>query len=251
MIDLDAELIAILDTLEQAAIDQALTGSLADALHRGSGVHSSIDLLVDREDLDGAAAAFGALGYHRASPELPCKAGTYRLRRLLKTQDADAAHLNLIAPASPVLAALLAEPSILEWRGRPIPVTGGAAIRALEASHSVLSSKLQALWNLRLTLPDHPTWAERDLIPRFDTLSAAPASAQPTDIEAVLVGWRRWCWLWRTSDLATMADRLPSGLVERDPALSAYRDAARTATAVRRAIRCIFHSTVAGLTWAE
>ena len=62
--------------------------------------------------------------------------------------------------------------------------------------------RVSQLRRLCLSLPHIPTPAEERLLSRFDEISAHPASARKTDVDAIAAGWREW---WRTRQVAVIA----------------------------------------------
>ena len=93
--------------------------------------------------------------------------------------------------------------------------------------------RVAALRALCRRLPHAPTPAEEARLRRFETLVASPGAATDADIEALVVGSRRW-WLAGWSDLLlAMAHALPAALVERDRRLAGYLEAARMREAGR------------------
>ena len=228
MIDLNAEIRGVMDALERAEIEFRLAGSLASTLERGAGVGSSMDVLVWPDELDRALDVVDTLGFVRASRLLPLQAGRYKLQRLAKIDEIDILHLNLLASASRVDAALRDNSFVANEKRRA-----------------------DAFLELKLTFADHSTWRESDLWRRYEEIALAPESATPDDTEALLVGWRRLCQHGRTRELVRVAERLPAGLVGQDIGLTAYLDAARaTVRSGRGQPRCMFRYTPAGFEWA-
>ncbi|MBI4270329.1 MAG: hypothetical protein HY615_08345 [Candidatus Rokubacteria bacterium] len=87
--------------------------------------------------------------------------------------------------------------------------------------------KVAALRALCLRLPHLPTPAERERLRRFETLVASPEATTDVDVNALVVGWRRWWLTGRIDLLLAMASHLPAALAERDPRLAGYLQAAR------------------------
>ena len=250
MLDLDFELGALIDELQRADVEFAVTGSLADSLHRGSGIQRSVDLMLWPEDRPSAESAADRLGFLPMGSLKVAQAGRYHLRRLIKTDEADILRVNLAAPVSLVTATGLGACVTILWRERRVKVTGRATLDAQERD-SPRPARHLTLDVLQLFWPDHETWSERDLLPRFDALVAAPQSATPADVEALLVGLSCRCPLrWPWQQIIQVLDALPSGLVEQSPALAAYVRAVRVACGSGRDVRCYFRNTAAGLEWA-
>ncbi|OGL17104.1 MAG: hypothetical protein A3F92_12440 [Candidatus Rokubacteria bacterium RIFCSPLOWO2_12_FULL_71_22] len=87
--------------------------------------------------------------------------------------------------------------------------------------------KVAALRALCLRLPHLPTPAEQERLRQFETLVASPEAATDVDVDALVVGWRRWWLTGRIDLLLAMASRLPAALAERDLRLAGYLQAAR------------------------
>jgi hypothetical protein len=250
MIDLNVELGALIDELQRADVEFALTGSLADSLHRGSGIQRSIDLMVWPEDRPSAEGAADRLGFLQMGSLKGAQAGRYHLRRLIKTDEADILRVNLAAPASLVTATGLGACVTISWRERRVKVTGRASLEALERDSPRPAGRL-TLDVLQLFWPDHETWSERDLLPRFDALVAVPETATSADVEALLVGLSCRCPLrWPWQQIVHTLGALPSGLAEQSPALGAYVRAVRAGCGPGRGVRCYFRNTSTGLQWA-
>ena len=87
--------------------------------------------------------------------------------------------------------------------------------------------KVSELRRLCLSLPHLSTPAERQRLERFEELVRAPGSATSEDADALATGWRTWWRAQRFDEIASMAERLPSVIVDGD------RDVAMFAVAVR------------------
>lgn len=109
--------------------------------------------------------------------------------------EADILHVNLLAPASMVDAALL--------------------VTSLVAN---VDRRSAAVLQLKLIPAEYPTWRASDLRRRYEEIALAPDAATGDDIEALLAGWRRVFQHGGTRELVKMAERLPAGLVEQDGA---------------------------------
>lgn len=251
MLDLNVELGDLLDELQRADVEFALTGSLARTLHRGDGVQRSIDVVVWPDDRSAAETLVRRHGFVPMGPPKPAHVGRYRLQRLMKTDATDILALNLAAPASFVTATWLGVCVKLPWQGRAVKVTGRATIDAIEPALP-WTARSNALDALQFSWLDRETWAERDLLPRFDALMGAPESATAADVETLLVGLQSdHCplrWTWR--EVAHLLDTIPQELLERHDALAAYRRAAQAASGAGRYVRRYFRTTAAGLEWA-
>ena len=84
MLDLNAEVGSLIDELQGADVEFALTGALADSLHRGRGLQKSVDLLVWPDDRQTADNVADGQGFLQAGRSRPGEAGRYNLRRLIK-----------------------------------------------------------------------------------------------------------------------------------------------------------------------
>ena len=87
--------------------------------------------------------------------------------------------------------------------------------------------KVSALRALCLRLPHLTTPQEQERLRRFEVLVTAPHTATVADLEALVVGWRRW-WRHAYADrIREMAARLPAGRGEGDRRLASFAAAAR------------------------
>jgi hypothetical protein len=94
--------------------------------------------------------------------------------------------------------------------------------------------KVSELRDLCHALPHLPTEAEEKRLRRFEELVARPTAATADDIAPIVAGWRRWWREGRVEAIATMAERLPAGLVDSDRDLATYAIAVDLANASRR-----------------
>ena len=128
------------------------------------------------EDRPSAKSAADRLGFLPMGSLKVAQAGRYHLRRLIKTDEADILRFNLAAPVSLVTATGLGACVTILWRERRVKVTGRASLAALERDSPRPVGQL-TIDVLQLFWPDHETWSERDLLPRFDSLVAQPETA--------------------------------------------------------------------------
>lgn len=84
MIDLLAELRRIVAALEDNGIDYALCGGLALAIYGIPRATIDIDLMIRPPEVELAAAALGALGYHLHAADMALAGGSVTVSRVVK-----------------------------------------------------------------------------------------------------------------------------------------------------------------------
>jgi hypothetical protein len=110
MIDLLAELRAILERLDKEQVPYALCGGIAMAIHGYPRATVDIDLLVPPENLPGVLEAVRPLGFDIPANPMSFRGGTVEIRRISK-----------VRPGEPVLCLdiLLVTPTLQEaWKSR-------------------------------------------------------------------------------------------------------------------------------------
>lgn len=132
MLDLYAELRGIVDALDRAGITYALAGGLAVAIYAVPRATEDIDLLLDRDDLTRAMTALEPHGFRPAGRPMQVAAGRLEIQRLLKIDGTDLLPLDLLIPADPELALLLANRTSVVWEGRPLWVVALNGLRTLK-----------------------------------------------------------------------------------------------------------------------
>ncbi len=110
MIDLLAELRAVLDRLDEGQVPYALCGGIAMAIHGYPRATVDIDLLVPAENLPGVLDSVRPLGFDVQANPMSFRGGTVEIRRISK-----------VRPGEPVLCLdiLLVTPTLQEaWKSR-------------------------------------------------------------------------------------------------------------------------------------
>lgn len=132
MLDLYAELRRIVEALDAACIPYALAGGLAVSIYTTPRATEDIDLLISRGDLERVVAALGPAGFRPAGRPMGVAEGRMEIQRLTKIEGADLLPLDLLMPADPTLARLLADRASVALEGRQVWVVGLGALRALK-----------------------------------------------------------------------------------------------------------------------
>ena len=132
VLDLYAELRRIVEALDAAGIPYALAGGLAVSIYTTPRATEDIDLLVEAGDLRRAIETLAPLGFRPAGRPMQVAGGRLAIQRLTKIDGADLLPLDLLVPADPALAALLADRASVPVEGRQVWVVGLSALRALK-----------------------------------------------------------------------------------------------------------------------
>lgn len=86
--------------------------------------------------------------------------------------------------------------------------------------------RVSALRSLCLRLPHLPTSTEARLFGRFQAIASTPQRAAVADLDALVVGWRRWWREGRYVRLLEMRSRLPPHVIDCHRGLSGLAQAA-------------------------
>ncbi len=132
MFDLYAELRRVVEAFDTAGVPYALAGGLAVSIYTAPRATEDIDILVVREDLERASAALVPLGFRGAGRPMRVAGGRLLIQRLIKFDGADLLPVDLLAPADPALASLLADRLATGLEDRQVWVVGLKSLRQLK-----------------------------------------------------------------------------------------------------------------------
>lgn len=129
--DLYDELLALIDALNNQAVDYALCGGIAVAFHGYPRFTKDIDLLVRAEDLDEVKRAIRPLGFTLPAQPLPFDAGRpteRKIHRVSKVREGELLTVDLLL-VNPPLEAVWEDREVFEWKGRQVQLVsrGGLA----------------------------------------------------------------------------------------------------------------------------
>ncbi len=117
MLDLYAELRRVAEALDAAGVNYALAGGLAVSIYTVPRATEDIDLLLALSDLERASAALTPLGFEPAGQPMQVAGGRLVIQRLIKISGTDLLPLDVLLPADPALACVLADRAAIELEG--------------------------------------------------------------------------------------------------------------------------------------
>ncbi|OGK80578.1 MAG: hypothetical protein A2X52_03325 [Candidatus Rokubacteria bacterium GWC2_70_16] len=132
MLDLYAELRAIVHCLDSAGIPHALAGGLAVSIYATPRATEDVDLLLSRDHLERACAGLESLGFRRAGAPMRVAAGRLEIQRLIKIAGVDLLPVDLLLPNDPPLAALLEDRQAVAWEGQRLWLVSPSGLRTLK-----------------------------------------------------------------------------------------------------------------------
>lgn len=115
MLDLFAELKAVIGALDQAGVPYALCGGLAMAVHGYPRATVDIDVLVLAPDVDRVTAAVGSLGFTIPALPMSFRGGTVEIRRLSKIHESGQTLSLDILLVTPAIEAAWNTRQVMEW----------------------------------------------------------------------------------------------------------------------------------------
>jgi hypothetical protein len=148
MAELTDELTAFLDRLDQAAVEYALCGGLALAVHGEPRFTQNIDLLIPTDQLDKALVAVRSCGFTLETGWLKFPEDTpneRRLFRLLKPDGSDTVILDLLL-TTPVLEPVWESRESLNDGKRTISVVSREGL--IRMKQTVGGRRISLIWNV-------------------------------------------------------------------------------------------------------
>lgn len=122
--DLYEELLAVIDTLNEADVAFALCGGIAVAFYGYPRFTKDIDLLIRKESLQEAKGALRQIGYDFPAGPIPFDRGTPRereLHRVSKIEGPDFMTLDLLV-VTRVFEDVWRDRMVFAWKDRRVPV---------------------------------------------------------------------------------------------------------------------------------
>ena len=136
MLDLEAELEAVIAALTRDRIEYALCGGLAMADHGKPRATIDIDLLIQPGDEERVYLAVEPLGFRFKASPMNFAGGTMQIRRVTKIDsDGDTLMLDLLL-VTPMYEHVWRSRSAVEWRDQTICVVSREGLVALKSSRS-------------------------------------------------------------------------------------------------------------------
>lgn len=133
MLDLVAELTAVITTLDQANVPYALCGGLAMAVHGYPRSTVDIDLLILIDDLPRVEAAVAPLGFTIRAQPMSFKSGAVEIRRVSKVDEGgQLLSLDLLLVTAAIQSAW-DDRRALEWDFGKISVVSREGLIALKS----------------------------------------------------------------------------------------------------------------------
>ena len=136
MLDLEAELDALIGALSRAGIEYAVCGGLAMAIHGKPRATIDIDLLIQPADEERVYPAVEPLGFRIKAKPMNFAGGTMQIRRVTKIDsDGDTLMLDLLL-VTPMYEHVWRTRYEVEWRDHMVCVVSREGLVALKSSRS-------------------------------------------------------------------------------------------------------------------
>jgi hypothetical protein len=136
MLDLEAELDAIIGALGRAGIEYAVCGGIAMAIHGKPRATIDIDLLIQPGDEERVYQAVEPLGFRIKAKPMNFAGGTMQIRRITKIDpDGDTLMLDLLL-VTPAHEHVWTSKQSVEWRDHTVSVVSREGLVALKSSRS-------------------------------------------------------------------------------------------------------------------
>ena len=136
MLDLEAELDAIIDAIERGRIEYAICGGLAMAVHGRPRATIDIDLLIREPDEERIYEAVEPLGFRIKAKPMHFADGTMQIRRVTKIdEDGETLMLDLLL-VTPAFEHVWQSRQTVEWRGHAMWVVSREGLIALKSLRS-------------------------------------------------------------------------------------------------------------------
>jgi hypothetical protein len=136
MLDLEAELDAVIAGLESTGIEYAICGGMAMAIHGKPRATIDIDLLIQPGDEERVYGAVEPLGFHIRAKPMNFAGGTMQIRRVTKIDpDGDTLMLDLLL-VTPAYEHVWRSRQTVEWRSHVVSVVSREGLVALKSSRS-------------------------------------------------------------------------------------------------------------------
>lgn len=124
MLDLEAELDAVIAALTRERVEYAVCGGVAMAIHGFIRATEDLDLFVKPEDFDRLAAAIAGLGFTGSAP---------MIRRLIKVDQVDGEMLAVdLSAVTPVTEQVWQTREVVIWNERPLSIVSREGLIALK-----------------------------------------------------------------------------------------------------------------------
>lgn len=128
MLDLEAELDAVIAALTREGVEYAVCGGVAMAIHGFIRATEDLDLFVKPEDTDRVAAAVVGLGFTGSAP---------MIRRLTKIDQLDGEMLAIdLSPVTPATEQVWQMREVVTWNERPLSIVSREGLIALKRLRS-------------------------------------------------------------------------------------------------------------------
>jgi hypothetical protein len=136
MLDLEAELDAVIAALTREGVEYAVCGGLAMAIHGKPRATIDIDLLIKPEDEERVYAAVERLGFRFKAKPMHFAGGTMEIRRVTKIDsDGEALMLDLLL-VTPAYSHVWQSRQTVAWRKHLVSVVSREGLIALKSSRS-------------------------------------------------------------------------------------------------------------------
>lgn len=136
MLDLEAELDAVIAALTREGVEYAVCGGVAMAIHGKPRATIDIDLLIKPEDEDRVYLAVEPLGFRFKAKPMHFVGGTMEIRRVTKIDsDGEALMLDLLL-VTPAFRSVWQLRQTVAWRTHLVSVVSREGLIALKSSRS-------------------------------------------------------------------------------------------------------------------
>lgn len=134
MLDLEQELDSVLRALDEQAIEYAVCGGIAMAIHGYPRATIDIDLLIRPEDEERVYSAVEPLGFRIRARPMELDGGRTQIRRVTKIDAADGETLMLdLLLATQTQEEVWRSRQTLPWRGHDVSVVSAEGLIALKS----------------------------------------------------------------------------------------------------------------------
>jgi hypothetical protein len=133
MLDLVEEFRALLEALDRAAVECAVCGGLAMAIHAKPRATVDVDLLVPNEHIEAAKRVARSLGYRIEAGPLVLREDIVEIHRLSKPdpETGDLLSLDLLV-VTPVLQEVWETRERVEWEHGSVPVVSRSGLATMK-----------------------------------------------------------------------------------------------------------------------